>query len=1350
MNNNNKQLFTRMYGVAIALILSVLSLAVQAQYSAEPTDFDRLLSGEFNAVSPPVVTNSNCDAGGDTNTFDCSGVLYLRFSPTINIGEGDAGGNQLVVRMEARAGQEPIGTPLTPASCINPNTDEELVLISFGSPVPITNAGQCDGAGQQAGLASGEAEFTSEKAGTIDADNPANLLYNVEAQFTYSKGIFVGNPENPSFANVCTGATAYTSAQATAPAFTASAIDTGVGSYAYGSANQDAEPGTLTPAQAIQYPTDDYAEIVTITCNLPATASAQLLGMSYHLSAYGNAAFGHHVGVSAGDSYVTSPENSLEFFPLDGSNYIEHAEITEDGLGVLIEYAQAVTDNTSQSYTMTTGDGLTDVTPAISDTIWLNDKTVWLALSSDIYDNAGVNTHATVALGTDRHVLVSSTFPSDTDTTTGFGTNFGQASTYRAVLTRHMSDSDLARATTISDITVNPGTESIDLTFSSPVCGSPETGCAALTADHFEVIHYGGVETEAPTSLPISFVDLTGDATDGYTAVALNINLPPLLNIDSNDYVLVRTAKNSRFSDEFITDRTIFSQSSAQTGMLHLQGGALVQAIPTIAYSLAPAPGIPPSPDIETDGPDAYSIREGGATDNTTATFTITRSPTGYDMPSATSVTITNTTGGNPAGFELWVAGEHFRVDDFIAFERMITFAAGEDEKTISFTFAGNDTPNDPLNDAHVYTIRIAPANVPPGDDEETITFTIEDDDRGIDLLAIDDSVILETAVEKEAGSEQQFVRIYPDATPLDNIIEEVGGRPDEFRITQIVLTVTGIGADTAVVIHNNSFDEDNNGNEFTFDSRDSDGVAISDAETFLESLEFGIDSPEPTGPVTLELTITNNETGLEETVMADRTITEENDPVELVGRLEDRVVTVLADDLFNGSSSGSLLVILPEEGENITVNDGGDDSGISVEINPDTLDIEAADGSGMRTLTLSDDVTPEGAFTLSISRSDVELAPTALMITLTFSDGRNPTPSSETRAITINIVSDDIPPTPPDNTVITLVNINEKQPFTLLDATQVILEFDSAYDRVGSMADLDKAPFTRNVDYVITIMRMEGEDKIMRKLLLMRMSASDLGVPSVDDPNSTPTSVSIKLTLDRNDVTLIPGDSYMVDISVTDRAGNPNTADNPDTAITYDMQMFTMSTEGAYEELVNLVDCGTDPDSDNDGIASVYELHIGTDCTDVEEYDYIGSADPMVSAEITLPSEDNSDVLVVAAGASIYTPVDTEVTCKPTGEEKIGCDNLKAFIVSSGLGGSADADAVSMVTEICPDDPDDVSSIPSSCWIDDAFVDGNVRTIPLPLGYNLINWVAADRYGNLPRNNARPPQVIKKHSLYM
>ena len=171
----------------------------------------------------------------------------------------------------------------------------------------------------------------------------------------------------------------------------------GVITYSYDSVSQGTAPGALTAAQRIQYPTDDYAELMTLTCNLPASASTQLLGMSYHLSAYGNAALGHHVdGSDDGnsgnnlDSYVTSPENSLEFFPLDGSNYITHAEITEDGLGVLIEYAQAVTSPTEATYAFATTQLSTIITPTFSEAIWLNDKTVWLTLGSSIYD-AGVN-----------------------------------------------------------------------------------------------------------------------------------------------------------------------------------------------------------------------------------------------------------------------------------------------------------------------------------------------------------------------------------------------------------------------------------------------------------------------------------------------------------------------------------------------------------------------------------------------------------------------------------------------------------------------------------------------------------------------------------------------------------------------------------------------------------------------------------------------------------------------------------------------------------------------------------------------------------------------------------------------
>ena len=330
---------------------------------------------------------------------------------------------------------------------------------------------------------------------------------------------------------------------------------------------------------------------------------------------------------------VTSPENSLEFFPLDGTNYITHAEITEGGDGVLIEYAQTVTTPTEATYAIATT-SLDVITPAMSDPIWLNDKTVWLTLDSSIYD-AGVNVGSN-ALSSDRHVLVSSTFPNDDS----FGDNFGRVATYRAVLTRHMSDADLnGSAPTIETITVAPGTESIALTFSSasPVCGSPEEGCDLLTADHFEVVHYEGdiSSTESATLLTIGTVTLTGDSTNGYTVAVLDIDLDSAPEIDGDDYLLVRTARNSRFTDNFITDRTIFSETQvtrtipttspaetyteAASGMLHLQSGALLEAIPVITYTVA-----------------GNSISEGGSAERNTATFTITRAP--EDVKFATTV----------------------------------------------------------------------------------------------------------------------------------------------------------------------------------------------------------------------------------------------------------------------------------------------------------------------------------------------------------------------------------------------------------------------------------------------------------------------------------------------------------------------------------------------------------------------------------------------------------------------------------------------------------------------------------------------------------------------------------------
>ena len=1049
MDNNNKQLFVRLYGVAIVLILGVLSLSVQAQYANEPTDFDRLLSGEFNAVAPPTVTNSDCDTSA---AFDCSGVLYLRLSPTINIGQGDAGGNQLIVKMEARAGQEAIGSLLVPAVAgrceggLFP-TDIEWVCVNFagGTFVPASDA----------------------IPGNIDADNPANLMHHIEARFTYSKGIFPGNPDN--FRTVCTGATDYTGAQVSPnpPRNVASSADNGVITYSYDSANIATDPGALTPAQRIQYPADDYAELMTLTCNLPATASAQLLRMSYHLTAYGNLAFGHHVGASAGDSYVTSPENSLEFFPLDGTNYIEHAEITEGGDGVLIEYAQAVNDNTNQAYRITTSDGLTDATPAISDTTWLNNTTVWLDLATSIYDNAGINDGSGVALDADRHALVTSIFPGDTS----FGDNFGRASAYRIVLTRHMSPADHARtAPRMLDVLVAGGTESIAITFSQPVCGSPETGCDPLTADHFEVLHYEGdiSETGAPTQLTIGSVNLTGDATAGYTAATLNINLSGV-TIDSNDYLLVRTARNSRFTDGFITDRTIFSAtkvdrdvpvntpvetySEAESGMLHLQSGALARAIPTIVYSLT-------NPDGNSND---YSIFEGDSARFTIAPFTITRTPAAYGFESAVMVSITRDSDDtDPDNFVVTVDGNPLTLtNDDDQLSVMITFAAGENTKTIDIQHEGNDNSNDD----YIYTINVAPASIPGGGSRE-ITYTITDDE--------------------------------------------------------------------------------------------------------------------------------------------------------------------------------------------------------------------------------------------------------------------NETPTIPNR----NIAADP-------------------------GATQVTLNFQSAYGTVGSASDPGNRTFTRDVDYVITITRLASGDKPMLTLPSITMSATELGLDFAEG-NSRPSAMSIRILLTRNDVVLIPGDSYMVEISVRDRANRFSSQSYEGDFTMLDREDFLSGGIGSYGASFRgllgdgfgwvVTDfCNAGPDSDNDGIADAYELFIRTDCNSGVD-DYLGSADPAdisLDATIKLPLPSTDDVLVVAAGASIYTQVDTGVNC-----DGANCKHLKAFIVSSGLGGDDSDDAIAMATDRCP--LDGTPSNPSACWVYDIDVDedgndtkGKVKTrMPLQLGYNLIDWVVADAWGN-PILSTRQKQLI-------
>ena len=1327
MDNNNKQLFARLYGVAIVLILSVLSLSVQAQYRAEPTDFDRLLSGEFNAVAPPNVTNSNCDTGP---SFDCSGVLYLRLSPTLNIGGSTvSGGNQLVVRMEARAGQEAIGSlqvPAVPARC------EGGLFDTTNESVCVNNAGGTFVPGIDA------------IPGAIDADNPANLLYNVEARFTYSKEIFPGNPD--SYATVCTGATAYLATQVSPipPRVFSSSSDNGVITHSYESFSQGLAPGAVEPNGRVQYPADDYAELMTLTCNFPASASNQLLGMSYHLSAYGNLAFGHHIGADLADSYVTSPENSLEFFPLDGSNYIAHAEITEGGTGVMIEYAEAVTENTgTYQFTAAAGNALTLTPSAIT---WLNDRTVWLTLGSDIY--GGVNTGSDVALDADRNVLVSSTYPDDTS----FGDNFGRSSTYRAVLTRHMSQVDLDQtAPRITGIEVADGTESIALTFSEAVCGATEVaGCTTLTVDHFEVMHYGGTETATVTPLTISSVDVTD------TVATLGIDLPGSVTIDTNDYVLVRTAKNSRFSDGFITDRTIFSESSTQTsgGMLHLQSGALAQAIPEITYPL-PANLVDVASDSADvvnsfDGSNAagYSIDEGDASEDTTVTFMVTQAP---DFASTPTVTITNTAGGNPEGFGLWVGGVHI-TGNFTTISQPITFNIGEDEQTIIFMWTGDDDSSpDPDNE---YEILIG---------DETITFTIEDDERGIDVVAPDlISAISEMAVENEGV--QAYTRIYSDTISSDTIIGEVGvTSPNEFSITEIVLSITD--SDGVVVVrsrpdNSSLFDRTESGNEFTF--RNTAGVAIAAAETFLKSLEFGISNDEPTGfltgsttprpttDVTVALAVTAIDAASEEaddTETVVRTINEENDPVEL-DPLGNACRVVSPDDLL----AGSTFVI------GATVNDGGDDSGIArdnsgllpVRIDPETFPSLTAANGGVGTLTLSGSRVGED-FTLTAS-SDVELEATEpgspLMTELTFSDGRSPTASEEIRTITICISGDDMPPTISDR------NIDTNPPG---GATERLLGFRPASDPVGSSADPSNVVmYTRDVDYIITIERLASGDKPMRTILSSTtMSATALGldlevVDNVDNLPSaglTPAGL-IEILLTRNGiwkdgrmiidtpVVLIPGDNYMVDISVTDSAGNPDTENDPDAAVTYNTELFEMLHDFIGNELAG-VDCGAGPDSDRDGIASAYERSIGTDCNGSVD-DYIGNTDPAnasLDAAITVPDSSPQDAQVEVAGASRYTQIDTGDNGTSVNCVGADCDKLKAFILSSGSVGNAADTAVAMVTDRCPPDVTDATSPnPSECWVDAVSVDtdGNVGTVPLQWGFNRIDWVAADDYGNL------------------
>ena len=167
-------------------------------------------------------------------------------------------------------------------------------------------------------------------------------------------------------------------------------------------------------------------------------------------------------------------------------------------------------------------------------------------------------------------------------------------------------------------------------------------------------------------------------------------------------------------------------------------------------------------------------------------------------------------------------------------------------------------------------------------------------------------------------------------------------------------------------------------------------------------------------------------------------------------------------------------------------------------------------------------------------------------------------------------------------------------------------------------------------MDYVITFTRI-GDKQPSTQTAIISATSANIVIPNpagltgvtvragvntkkIFKSEPSPAFLPIEILLTRNDVTLLPGDSYYVDISVTDEAGNRATT-------MYDRRMFTMKDnfigEGedvvavAYDELlVDLdpsADCGTGTDSDGDGVARAYELHIGTDCKGSVD-DYIGS----------------------------------------------------------------------------------------------------------------------------------------------
>ena len=564
-------------------------------------------------------------------------------------------------------------------------------------------------------------------------------------------------------------------------------------------------------------------------------------------------------------------------------------------------------------------------------------------------------------LNSDRHVFVTSHTLNDIS----FGTNFAQASTYRATLTRHASDADLDQtAPRVTEL--DNDYDSIELTFSEAVCGSPETGCAALTADHFEVVHYVGdvSSAELATLLTISTVTLTGDSTNGYTVAVLDIDLDSAPEIDGDDYLLVRTARNSRFTDNFITDRTIFRQtqtirtvprtaetySEAASGMLHLQSGALLEAIPVITYTVA-----------------GNSISEGGSAERNTATFTITRAP--EDVKFATNVTVTITrTGGDddPDDFSVDFAGTAVTGDG--VWTEVITFLAGEDEKTIEISFTGNDVGTGD----RVYEIALT---LPAGARSAVgsiSTFTIEEDDNTAPAITLVATTIYETAVELDDDNVRDFdsMTAYENRsiTQLSQLFSspdtDITDGPNSTTYTKVVVMLSGEEESSRVwtltnggdanfgdpVVTTTPGDDVTDGDLIYTYTPLSEITDITDIDSFIKGIEIqlkaaefpGIDAADGTRTINVVLEVFEAQstgTDLVGRGFVDYTLQAENDLVQYI-RPEDSEASTITGTLAGDNLAITVVLEEPATTTEYTGSLGfftdGEGSGASLTFDPE------------------------------------------------------------------------------------------------------------------------------------------------------------------------------------------------------------------------------------------------------------------------------------------------------------------------------------------------------------------------------------------------------------------------------